>query len=146
MSQAARGFSLQLLRILHHDGSKRQALEHGQGVAAQIGRRGEQQDLDHAPRAMQLARDHKAVATVVTLATNHRDAIRVAVLFQNELRDGRAGVLHQRERGHTEAFGRGAVDLPHLRRSGDLHIRSVAESSRRRKPPGSPMAMRWSPT
>src|SRR5208283_663319 len=37
ISQAARGLSLKLLRILQNDGPKRQALEHGQGIAAQFG-------------------------------------------------------------------------------------------------------------
>src|SRR5271157_790981 len=95
---------------------------------------------------MQLARDHEAVAAIVALAADDHDAIRLVILFEDELRDGRAGVLHQGERMDTKSLGGGAVDLAHFGSGGDLHARPVAESSIRRKPAGSPITMRWSPT
>src|SRR5208283_93950 len=95
---------------------------------------------------MQLARDYKAVPAVVAFAANYGNAIRSRKVLQDELGDGRAGVFHQGERVDPEALGSGAIDLAHLGCGGDLHARSVAQSSSRRKPSGSPIAMRWSPT
>src|ERR1019366_3730437 len=131
--------------VAQHGGTQRQAIKHGQSVAAQLGGSGEQQHFHHSSRAVQFARHHKSIAAIVALAANYGDAVGMAILLQDELRHRGPGVLHQDDGLHSEARGGNAIDLAHLVGAGDFHARSVAKSSSRRRPSGSPMAMRWSP-
>src|ERR1039457_6078642 len=94
---------------------------------------------------MQFARPHESIADVVALAADYGAAVGMAIMLEDELRSRVPGVFHQGDGVYSEARGGDAIDLAHLVGGSDFHARSVAGSSSRRKPSGSPMAMRWSP-
>src|SRR5438128_11901081 len=70
---------------------------------------------------MQLSCDYKAITAVISLAANHAEASGGRIYAEGKLCDGRAGILHQRERGHPKLLGGYAINLPHLGRGNDLH-------------------------
>ena len=70
---------------------------------------------------MQSPRRHESVAAIVSLAAKNHDAHRRGVMREHIIRDGCAGIFHQRERRHAEALAGGAIDGSHFRRADNLH-------------------------
>ena len=136
IAQAARKFVGEFLLVADDDRAQRQAGKHFGGIAAQLGRVGEQQHLDHFAGLVELAGGDKSVSAIVPFSANDRDSRRLGEVLAREIRDRRAGIFHQRQRMDAEAFGGEPVDFPHLRRSCDLHARASARlepPSRRRR-------------
>src|ERR1700758_148050 len=123
----------------------RHALEHLSSIATQVaGFR--QQYNDHFPaRLDQLARRNETVAPVVTLSAHDPNSLRLRILREHELGHRGSGIFHQRERMHAETLAGGAIDLAHLGRAHDFHVRDAAISSTWRSCAGWPIAMRKSP-
>jgi hypothetical protein len=70
---------------------------------------------------MQASCRNKAIATVISLTAENRDAVCRRVLREHILRHSAACVLHQRERRNAKALASSAVDSPHFFGGNDFH-------------------------
>src|SRR5262249_10302921 len=99
----------------------RESLEHLRRVAAQFRGLGQEQSFDCFATLMQLAGGNKSVPPVIALAAYQPKAFCLWVMLHGKARHGGAGILHERERRHTEALAGNAINLSHFSRADDLH-------------------------
>src|ERR1035437_5371652 len=143
MGKAALPIYAHFMLVTCLDDGNRQPREGGRGVSRKIAGTTQQQYLDDFAGEMQMAGRHESVAPVVAFAAEDGDAQRLWVTLAHELCHRRSRVLHQRERGHAEAFRGQAINFAHFVCGHDLH--RLAACSRSLSLAESPMAIRQSP-
>ncbi len=94
---------------------------HYRGVAFQLRRISEQNDLNRFAFLMQASCRDESIAAIVALTTEDDNAPHRAVMREHVIGDRSAGVLHQRERGNAEALAGRTIDGAHLFSGDNFH-------------------------